>query len=231
MSEHGGPTLQGDGSKPRPFHVSIANWQHSKHLMDVIVTVTNVLTSLSSIGALVGLILVYMTLEATRESTDSANRAWLEVENVDFDPVYIAGEGRTSLDVTNVGGEPAQNVQMSLHVGVDSVPNTSDSAPFPVITADICHGRGVHPRGIVFKDRPLNLNLSWPDNSVFQGGNLRPAFVQELHTGTAVLYYQGCLVYTTRGIQHITNFCDYVSYDTLRKQVSRRICPYGNSAN
>lgn len=215
----------------RPIHVSIANWQHSRGLAEWITAITNVFSAVASAAAVIGLVFVYLTLQATRESTDSANRAWLEVRDVDFSPAFDHGQSRTSASIVNLGGEPAQNVRMSLLVGFQNT-STIDSAPFAVFpTSGLCDDTRTHPRGIVYHDDPLKLKFMFPANRVFTNGSLRNDVASKLHHGNSVLSYQGCLTYVTRHQLHHTLYCDYVGYNPLLNEVALRLCPLGNSAD
>ena len=195
-------------------------------------TVADLLGALSSLGALVGLFFIYDTLKATKESTEDANRAWIDVENPDFSKIYTSQSPVVTVDLVNLGREPAQAIQANFLADSAEISTGQWVTEFKVQPFDPCAGETMSPKGILFTDKPIRqiVDLS-KTRSISEQGKIKTVVIAGLKSDKSVMYIFGCVTYVTYGIIRHTRYCYYVEDDLASQTFVTRRCPSGNSAD
>ncbi|GEM_PF-5184604 len=164
-----------------------------------------------------------VTLTDAREATVDANRAWLAVRGMKKD-TDISTTDQDFFDIfyDNVGHEPAQDIVLGAKPGVIEGPvNRVSASEIPFPENQTC--KPPMPRGVIAWPGAANAP---PDKLIIPvDAKQWKALFARTAAGEIVLYFEGCLSYTTFKAPHQTAFCFYVKPFKQEQGAENKLLP------
>jgi hypothetical protein len=178
----------------------------------------------SSVSAVIGVFLVYFTLQETKNGNIEANRAWAELKSIDMSYIDSGKSDAALMYFSNSGKEPARDLQISGYADVERF-KTLTSAVIPEK-----HGYcdGLLQKGELFNDNPIETTWVFNNSRDFEHGKFTKESMNAMKSGSAAFVFWGCLKYSTFGQLHTTTYCVYHYFEPSLNRFLTHPCRKGN---